>query len=98
MLIVIIYKFRHIIYIQKNELNVKTYPFLYFYFQKVFFNFVKEFILNLSKARGCLTVKEAFRRADNNFNESIKKIVEFNNSETCKESNINIICMEGAEE
>ena len=72
--------FRHIIYFRKiDSLNkkLKSDPSIYFYLQKIFFIFIKEFILNLSSLRGCLTIKEAFRRANNNFNEALKKIIVF---------------------
>ena len=85
-------KSRHIIYINypmisellKNDNN-------YFYFQKCFFIFIEEFILNLSKLRGCLTIKEAFNRARNLFLENFthlrinnknEKLLSFQRTET----------------
>ena len=93
-------KFRHIIYFKKIDFIVekfKEYPYFYIYFKKNFYNFIKEFLLNLSKSKGCLTIKEAFRRANNTFNDAMKNI-QLENSETLREENetesdSNILCM-----
>ena len=73
--------FRHIIYIKTIESltdKLKEYPFLYFYFQKAFFNFVKEFIIKISNTSGRrLSIKESFRKVNNSFNEAINKIISF---------------------
>ena len=86
-------KFRYIIYFGKIDStlceNLKNYPYYYIYFKKKFYNFIKEFLLNLCKARGCLTIKEAFRRANNNF-ENAMKFVEIEHGETKCEKNTNL--------
>ncbi len=87
-------KFRHIIYINypmiRELLQIENH-FFYFYFQKCFFIFIEEFILNLSKLRGCLTIKEAFNRARNLFLENFthlrinnknEKLLSFQRTET----------------
>ena len=97
--------FRHIIYIKEfdslNKIFIQQ-PYLYFYFQKNFFNFIQEFILNLSKSRGFLTIKEAFRRANNNFNEVMKSKFFFEKDEKktsdSSENIINILYLAGKEE
>ena len=69
--------FRHIIYIKKRDDLINLFekePIFYCFFYNCFFLFIKEFILNLSKSRGYLTIREAFRRANNIFNENLKKI------------------------
>jgi len=92
--------FRHIIYIRKIDKLNKCFeenPVFYQYFQQKFLIFIKEFILNLNKSRGCLTIKEAFRRANNNFNDNIKKIKKI--KEILKEDKKDtILDIEGKEE
>ena len=91
--------FRNIIYIKTLEPlieKLKEYPFLYFYFQKTFFIFIKEFILKISNSSGRrLSIKESFRKVNNNFNEAIKKIIsyEIDRQETplINEDELNII-------
>jgi len=78
-------KFPHIICIKKiNELNklFKDYPYYYFYFQRCFYNFITEFLLNLSQKY--LTIKEAFIRANNYFNSKFIKIIDYNLKEKDK--------------
>jgi hypothetical protein len=109
-------KFRHIIYMnyaqikqllkndekndeKKDEKKEEVFD-LYFYFQKCFFIFIEEFILNLSKERKCLTIKEAFRKANNIFNNSIQNLKINNKNENIlqflkSESEFNIICLKG---
>ena len=81
-------KFRHIIYLnlQDMEDKFKTDHVFYCYFQKCFFNFVEDFLFYLSKSGGCLTIKEAYKRANNTFNDNIRffdnqKILEFGASD-----------------
>ena len=94
-------KFRHIIYVNYQELNnynlLKIDNVFYCYFQKCFFNFVEDFLFYLSKSGGCLTIKEAFRRANNNFDDNIRffdnqKILEYIGT-----SDVKFICMIGDE-
>ena len=75
-------KFRHIIYFKKvDELNqiFKENPIYYFYFQKCFLNFIVNFMINLSKIKGYLTITKAFRNSKNKFNENIQKLFKFKN-------------------
>ena len=83
--------FRHIIYIKKDVLIdlFEKEPLFYFYFQNCFFNFVKDFIHNLIRS---LTIREAFRRANYNFNENLKKI-KIILTDGYEENNI--LCIEG---
>ena len=68
-------KFSHIIYFTNTLCESFKSSLYYLFLKKNFYNFIKEFLLYLSKARGCLTVKEAFRRANNNF-EKVMKFVQ----------------------
>ena len=94
-----------IIYFRKigslNKILHKN-PTIYFYIQKIFFIFIKEFILNLSSLRGCLTIKEAFRRANNNFIDALKKIIiiekDKNTPYNISESEINLLGIAGKQE
>ena len=70
-------KFRHIIYFKKDDDLIELFnnePLFYCYFQNCFFYFIKEFINNLSKSKGYLTIREAFIRAQTTFNLNLKKI------------------------
>ena len=90
-------KFRHIIYLKKvDELNriLKENPIYYFYFQKCFINFIVNFMINLSKLRGYLTIKEAFRNSKNKFIENIQKLIKFNKGKLEED----ILCLSGDEE
>ena len=90
-------KFRHIVYFNKVTNDsfysiIKNSPYN-IYFKKNFFNFIKEFLLYLSKSRGYLTIKEAFRRANNNFNDAMKYMEIGESFKGC--SDLNILCMDG---
>ena len=91
-------KFRHIIYLKKvDELNqiLKENPIYYFYFQKCFLNFIVNFMINLSKIRGYLTITEAFRNSKNKFNENIQKLIKFKKRKLEEED---FLCLSGDEE
>jgi len=91
-------KFRHIIYFKKvNELNqiLKENPIYYFYFQKCFLNFIVNFMINLSKIRGYLTITKAFRNSKNKFNENIQKLIKFKKLKIEEED---FLCLSGDEE
>ena len=84
-------KFPHIISIKKiDELNklFQDYPYYYFYFQRCFYIFITDFLLNLSK--NYCPIKEAFIKANNTFNNNFIKLMDYNEEEEEKERINNI--------
>ena len=80
-------KFPHVVFIRKiNELNkiFKKYPYYYFYFQRCFYYFITEFLLNLTK-KNSMSINDAYRRANLAFETKFKKISDFLEDEESKE-------------